>query len=428
MTGSDGKDYWDAQTKAEYWCADYATFVWRHDGGIPTPNYASTLAFAQWAYSHGRWSTDFSKLQPGDAVFWKRKQSANDPTPILVKDPTTYQGGNFDHVGLVVDVSGGNETESDGDFGGDSSAGSGTSQQNFANSSHVTEDTTPLPANMVMSSAIGAYPVGFAMADVGGNGAGAPIRNCYKTPSYCWGLDAFDAQTTNSLNSISGVYGANPDFFGRYLNNAGSGGPVPLRGNEMKTYSHNGIAVLLIADSFTQSSIQCASSNDCSAAASTGTKAADDAATAARNLGVPADGKIALFADVEAGTPVAGAFIKAYADETVKKGFRAGFYESQKAAFASAYCGAATGDDAVGKAALWSKSPNADGTYSKGRSTESGSPGYHPDVSSCAGSTVLWQYGEPGTDTTDTPASVKSGPNVDTDEVASDKVDVLYRP
>ena len=103
-----GNDYWHATYSPQYWCSDFATYVWQH-AGIAVPTYPGVSSFRSWAQQHGRLSSDLSHLQVGDVVFYAQ------------------------HVGVIVQVNAdGSITTADGDFGG-----SGSSEAAFASSSRV---------------------------------------------------------------------------------------------------------------------------------------------------------------------------------------------------------------------------------------------------------------------------------------------------
>ena len=87
-------DYWHAFNPPEYWCSDFATYVWQH-AGVSVPTYPGVSSFADWARRNGKFSTDTSLLQVGDVVFYAQ------------------------HVGVVIQVQpNGTVVTADGDFGG----------------------------------------------------------------------------------------------------------------------------------------------------------------------------------------------------------------------------------------------------------------------------------------------------------------------
>ena len=105
-------DYWHAFNPPEYWCSDFATYVWQH-AGVSVPTYPGVSSFADWARRNGKFSTDTSLLQVGDVVFYAQ------------------------HVGVVIQVQpNGTVVTADGDFGG-----TGSSQAAFASTSHVKIDS-----------------------------------------------------------------------------------------------------------------------------------------------------------------------------------------------------------------------------------------------------------------------------------------------
>jgi hypothetical protein len=105
-------DYWHAFNPPEYWCSDFATYVWQH-AGVSVPTYPGVSSFADWARRNGKFSTDTSLLQVGDVVFYAQ------------------------HVGVVIQVQpNGTVVTADGDFGG-----TGKPQAAFASTSHVKIDS-----------------------------------------------------------------------------------------------------------------------------------------------------------------------------------------------------------------------------------------------------------------------------------------------
>ena len=105
-------DYWHATYSPQYWCSDFATYVWQH-AGVAVPTYPGVSNFQGWVQRNGRLSTDTSHLHVGDVIFYAS------------------------HVGVVVQVfPNGSVTTADGDWGG-----SGSTQAAFASSSHVRTNT-----------------------------------------------------------------------------------------------------------------------------------------------------------------------------------------------------------------------------------------------------------------------------------------------
>jgi hypothetical protein len=105
-------DYWHAFNPPEYWCSDFATYVWQH-AGVSVPTYPGVSSFADWARRNGKFSTDTSLLRVGDVVFYAQ------------------------HVGVVIQVQpNGTVVTADGDFGG-----TGKPQAAFASTSHVKIDS-----------------------------------------------------------------------------------------------------------------------------------------------------------------------------------------------------------------------------------------------------------------------------------------------
>jgi cell wall-associated NlpC family hydrolase len=88
-------NYWLAPIVPEYWCSDFATYVWQQ-AGIAVPTIPLVSNFVIWAKQHVRFTTDLSQLQVGDVIFYPH------------------------HVGVVVQVlADGTVQTADGDFGGE---------------------------------------------------------------------------------------------------------------------------------------------------------------------------------------------------------------------------------------------------------------------------------------------------------------------
>jgi hypothetical protein len=104
-------DYWHAVHPPEYWCSDFATYVYQK-AGISTPTYPAVNDFKAWAQRNHRWSTDLSHPHIGDAVVYGA------------------------HVSIIVDIrAAGVVVTEDGDFSGTPDKGQAT----FAKTSHVLE-------------------------------------------------------------------------------------------------------------------------------------------------------------------------------------------------------------------------------------------------------------------------------------------------
>jgi hypothetical protein len=111
-------DYWHAVNPPEYWCSDFATYVWQH-AGIAVPTYPGVLSFLNWARQNGRYGTDLSHLHVGDVIFYNN-------------------GGTEQHVGVVIQVNAdGTVQTADGDWGG----GTNVSEATFAEHSKVALNT-----------------------------------------------------------------------------------------------------------------------------------------------------------------------------------------------------------------------------------------------------------------------------------------------
>jgi hypothetical protein len=102
-------DKWHASYSPQYWCSDFATYVWQH-AGRAVPTYPAVTSFWKWAQQSGRATTDLSRPQVGDAIFYGSS-----------------------HVAIIVAVNAnGTIVTADGDTGGKH----GT-EATFASTSHV---------------------------------------------------------------------------------------------------------------------------------------------------------------------------------------------------------------------------------------------------------------------------------------------------
>ncbi|HEV2637796.1 MAG TPA: CHAP domain-containing protein [Actinocrinis sp.] len=108
----------------EFWCADFAAWVWQNSGFYTGGLTAAAGSFYVYGENNGTLHTSSSYVpQPGDAVVYDYSG-----------------GGSADHVGLVTSVtSGGNVVTANGDWNGIS----GSSESTFARSSAVVAVTIP---------------------------------------------------------------------------------------------------------------------------------------------------------------------------------------------------------------------------------------------------------------------------------------------
>lgn len=233
-----------------------------------------------------------------------------------------------------------------------------------------------------------------------------PTTRCYSA-DHCWGVDSASAVTSTFLSQVQSADG-NPDFWGRYLTIAPGNG-VALASSEFPVLHGNGSGILLIAANF--------GSNDVAETGAPGTQdgaaVADAAAQAAGALNIPANGTIAIFADIEYNWTPTTNWLSGYADEITHDGYLPGFYGSPVNPFGPAFC-AATSDPTVASSTVWSQNVSQTGT-----TPEAQSPAFAPTGTGCAGgSTLFWQYRLAGS----------SVPNVDEDEMASGHSSLLYYP
>jgi hypothetical protein len=148
---------------AEYWCADFAKWVWQHAPGSGVEDTdtldAGAVSFYNYGVDHGTLHTSSSyRPQLGDAVIYD----------VEVPSGETY-GDYADHVGLVTAVnSDGSIQTLNGDFGGVS----GNGEAYFAETSTVVVKTIAAgevavgstPSNVGMTISAYASPAGLSSA------------------------------------------------------------------------------------------------------------------------------------------------------------------------------------------------------------------------------------------------------------------------
>ena len=90
---------WDAAGAPEYWCSDFATYVWEQ-AGINVPITPGVLAFITWAQNNGHFTSNLADVHVGDVIFYNN-------------------GGTKQHVGVIIQVNADGTVETaDGDWGG----------------------------------------------------------------------------------------------------------------------------------------------------------------------------------------------------------------------------------------------------------------------------------------------------------------------
>lgn len=213
-----------------------------------------------------------------------------------------------------------------------------------------------------------------------------------------WGVDTVDSVDLTFLNSITNTYGK-PDFIGRYLDNE-PGFVSGLSSAEVSLFHNQGIKIQLVVSDYTQ--------ND--TGSGNGTSEANKAISLAKALGVPTG--VAIFGDIENGSPVDAAWITAWFNTISAAGYIPGYYENPNpgsSQFANAFCQAISNNDAIRhNSDLYSDEPQ----NKNGRTSKANAPAWGVGVGdlSCNGMSIpaqFWQYGLAGGG---------SGPNVDTDE------------
>ncbi|WP_211191613.1 CHAP domain-containing protein [Actinoplanes sp. TBRC 11911] len=148
----------------EYWCADFAKWVWRNSGLNVSGLTAAAQSFYTYGQSHG---TFHSTAQPGDAVVY-----------------SSSPGGYADHVAIVTAVNAdGSVVTANGDWGGQS----GT-MAHFAVTSSVVKVTIPAASASTGSwvAAANYYITGIVGAS--GSGGSAPPEGSgspYSAASIC---------------------------------------------------------------------------------------------------------------------------------------------------------------------------------------------------------------------------------------------------
>lgn len=148
----------------EYWCADFAKWVWANSGLDTSGLTAAAQSFYSYGQSHG---TFHSTAQPGDAVVY-----------------SSSPGGYADHVAIVTAVnSDGSVVTANGDWGGESG-----SMAHFAVTSSTVKITIPAASASTGSwvSAANYYITGIVGAS--GSGGSAPpdsSGNPYSASALC---------------------------------------------------------------------------------------------------------------------------------------------------------------------------------------------------------------------------------------------------
>jgi len=149
----------------EYWCADFARWVWAESGVADTSQLtAAAGSFYVYGENHG---TLHSTPAVGDAVVFN------------------YQGGGVaDHVAIVTEVASNGDIETvSGDWGGESG-----SEAHFSSTSHVDLNspayrgvvgTTPGIMGMTISGFVAPLGVSSSGGSSGGGSSSPPAAGCY---------------------------------------------------------------------------------------------------------------------------------------------------------------------------------------------------------------------------------------------------------
>ena len=201
---------------------------------------------------------------------------------------------------------------------------------------------------------------------------------------FLWGVDTINAvnqpcnyPAATCYQAVLQAFGL-PDFFGRYIGT----GAFDMTHSEV-SYAHSvGLAIMPIYSDFLQGT---------TTGSTNGVNYANDAANAARNLGIPSG--VVIYIDIEPGAAIDSAFIQAWVDTAAQRGYQGGFYENPGGNFGGAYCSAGR------NAQLDSFEPSGGGT------SRNASPSFSPFRPGCANQTNVWQY-----------AINIGSPNIDDDE------------
>jgi hypothetical protein len=167
-TNSEGGKAFDSSCtgnggEPEYWCADFARWVWAK-GGFDTAGLdAAAGSFYVYGQDHG---TLHSRPAVGDAVVFDY-----------------HGGGSADHVAIVVEVNSDGSIETvSGDWGGDNG-----SEAEFASTSHVVLNTPAYPGvlgsapgimGMTISAFVAPAGTGGGSSSLNGGGGGGGV-GCY---------------------------------------------------------------------------------------------------------------------------------------------------------------------------------------------------------------------------------------------------------
>ena len=145
-----GIGYYKSCTNHEYWCADFAKWVWVQaavPGANTTSLTAAAYSFYSWSKGHARFTT--APRLGAVAIFSKTRG-----------DHTSDSGG-IHHVAVVTAVSGSSVKLVSGDWGGH-----GSTMREFADSSHVVKNNSGSWINGTAggyATSMGMYFVGYAV-------------------------------------------------------------------------------------------------------------------------------------------------------------------------------------------------------------------------------------------------------------------------
>jgi hypothetical protein len=248
---------------------------------------------------------------------------------------------------------------------------------------------------------------------VGTSAASAPSNTVVPHQSTpLWGIDSASYETTSFMNSVSAYWG-HADFAGGYFGNRANLTPYYV-----SSLHSSGYPLLLVDNDLgytTEGANQCTGNGCVLHGYANGGNAGRNSVKNARNLGAASG--TGLFIDIEGGSNIDADWIRGYFDAVDPSEFVAGFYASTCTrcgfTFAGSYCSAVKTEPAVG-----SRSIMFTMYHNPGRTTKADAPRFAPVPPACAGNTLVWQYGEPG--------SNPKGPNVDTDLVHPSAVGLLW--
>ncbi len=133
-----------------------------------------------------------------------------------------------------------------------------------------------------------------------------------------WGVDSDDVVTKRFVEKVAAMSGQSPEFWGRYIGGNTEVG-TPLGKSEAELIHTNGLSLLPIYNALR--------SHEPAGTAQNATGHAQSAAQSAQSLGIPNDGSVCIYADLE-NWVTSDAWIDGWRTAIEAAGYLAGFYGS----------------------------------------------------------------------------------------------------